>query len=75
MEKAKGKLLEELLSVIWAYQTMLGKPTWESPFSLVFRMEVVILTEIGLPIEWTILANEDAHLSSIEFSLDLVDKR
>ena len=75
MEKAKGKLLEELLSILWAYRTMLGKPTWESSFSLVFRMEVVILTEIGLPIEWTILANEDAHLSSIEFSLDLVDKR
>ena len=38
-------------------------------------MEVVIPTEIGLPIERIILANANAHLALIELSLDLVDKR
>ena len=38
-------------------------------------MEVVIPTEIGLPIERIILANVNAHLALIKLSLDLVDKR
>ena len=37
-------------------------------------MEVVIPTEIGLSIEHTTLENVDAHLASIELSLDLANK-
>ena len=35
--------------VLWAYHTTLKEATGETPFSLVFRTEAVIPTEVGLP--------------------------
>ena len=74
LEKAKKKWIEELLGVLWAYRTTQKRPIGESSFSIAFGMEVVIPTEIGLSIEHTTWENVDAHLASIELSLDLANK-
>ena len=49
LDFAKGKWVEELPRVLWAYRTTARKPTSISPFSLTYEMEAVIPIEIGLP--------------------------
>ena len=49
LEKAKGKWVEELPGVLWAYWTTLGRPTGNTPFVLAYGMDAVIPIEIGMP--------------------------
>ncbi|RVW84825.1 Gag-Pol polyprotein [Vitis vinifera] len=49
LEQAKGKWVEELPEVLWAYRTTPGRPTGNTPFALAYGMDAVILIEIGLP--------------------------
>ena len=49
LDFAKGKWVEELPGVLWAYRTTARKPNGISSFALTYRMEVVISTENGLP--------------------------
>ena len=50
LEKAKGKWVEELSNILWAYWTTPHKATNEMPYSLAFGFEAVILREVDLPI-------------------------
>ncbi|RVW69720.1 Gag-Pol polyprotein [Vitis vinifera] len=47
LEQAKGKWVEELPGVLWAYRTTPGRPTGNTPFALAYGMDAVIPTEIG----------------------------
>ncbi|RVW51197.1 hypothetical protein CK203_084673 [Vitis vinifera] len=49
LEQAKGKLVEELPGVLWAYRTTPRRPTGNTPFALAYGMNAIIPTEIGLP--------------------------
>ena len=49
LNSAKGKWVEELPGVLWAYWTTTRKPTGISPFALTYWMEAAIPIEIGLP--------------------------
>ena len=49
LKKAKGKWVEELPNILWAYQTTPRKATNETPYTLAFGFEVVIPLEVGLP--------------------------
>ncbi|WKA12376.1 hypothetical protein VitviT2T_029764 [Vitis vinifera] len=49
LELAKGKWVEELPGVLWAYRTTPGRLTGNTPFALAYGMDAVIPTEIGLP--------------------------
>ena len=53
LEQAKGRWVEELLGVLWAYQTTPGQSTRNTPFALVYGMDAVIPMEIGMPMAWT----------------------
>ena len=44
LDSAKGKWVEELPGVLWAYRTTARKPTDISPFALTYGMEAVIPT-------------------------------
>nr|CAN72485.1 hypothetical protein VITISV_002718 [Vitis vinifera] len=46
LEQAKGKWVEELPGVLWAYRTTPGRPTGNTPFALTYGMDAVIPTEI-----------------------------
>ena len=47
LERLKGAWVDELPMVLWAYSTTPKEATGETPVSLVFGNEVVILTEVG----------------------------
>ena len=49
LERLKGAWVDELPMVLWAYRTTPKEATGETPFSLVFRTEAIIPTEVGLP--------------------------
>ena len=49
MHSAKGKWVDELPGILWAYKTTSQRPTRVSPFSLTYGMEAIIPTEIEMP--------------------------
>ena len=49
LDSAKGKWVDELLGVLWAYRTTARKPTGISPFAITYGMEAIIPIEIGMP--------------------------
>ena len=46
LKQAKGKWVEELPGVLWAYRTTPRRSTGNTPFALAYGMDVVIPTEI-----------------------------
>ena len=73
LDSAKGKWVEELPGVLWAYRTTARKPTGVSPFALTYGMEAVIPTEIGLPTVRA-TASESENEESITRELDTSDE-
>ncbi|RVW50249.1 Gypsy retrotransposon integrase-like protein 1 [Vitis vinifera] len=74
LEQAKGKWVEELPGVLWAYRTTPGRPTGNTPFALTYGMDVVIPTEIGLPtIRTDAVEQEDAN-TELGRNLDWADE-
>ncbi|XP_070011330.1 uncharacterized protein [Nicotiana sylvestris] len=49
LEDAKGLWPELLLEVLWAYRTTPKTSTGETPYSLVYESDAVILVEVGEP--------------------------
>lgn len=49
LEGVKGKWVDELLGVLWAYQTTSRRLIGVTLFALAFGMEAIILTDIGVP--------------------------
>ena len=73
LDSAKGKWVEELPGVLWAYRTTARKPTGISPFALTYGMEAIIPTKIGLPtIRTATLESENAK--SVVKELDASDE-
>ena len=73
LDSAKGKWVEELPGVLWAYRTTTRKPTGISPFALTYGMEAIIPTEIGLPTIRTATA-ELENAESVVRELDASDE-
>ena len=48
LEDLKGRWVDELLEVLWAYRTTARTPPGETPFSLVYGYEVIVLVDIGV---------------------------
>ena len=48
LEGTKGRWVEELPNVLWAYRTTPRRFMGETPFSLMYGGEVVILAEVNL---------------------------
>ncbi|RVX00893.1 Transposon Ty3-I Gag-Pol polyprotein [Vitis vinifera] len=70
LEQAKGKWVEELPGVLWAYRTTPGRPTGNTPFALAYGMDAVIPTEIGLPTIWTDAAKQSDANTELGRNLD-----
>ena len=73
LDSAKGKWVEELPGVLWAYRTTTRKPTDISPFALTYGIEAVIPTEIGLPTIQT-ATPESENAESVVRELDASDE-
>ena len=73
LDSAKGKWVDELPGVLWAYRTTARKPTGISPFAITYGMEAIIPTEIGMP---TIRAGvpEQGNAELMVKDLDTIDE-
>ncbi|RVX05343.1 Gypsy retrotransposon integrase-like protein 1 [Vitis vinifera] len=74
LEQAKGKWVEELPGVLWAYRTTPRRPTGNTPFALTYGMDAVIPTEIGLPTTRTDAAKQEDANTELGRNLDWADE-
>ncbi|XP_073138227.1 uncharacterized protein [Henckelia pumila] len=71
---AKGKWVDELPSVLWAYRTTSRSSTGESPFNLAYGTEAVAPAEIGEQ-SWRVKQyTSSGNDQALRISLDLVDE-
>ena len=64
--------MEELLHVLWTYQTTHRRSTGETPFSMTYGVEAVIPLETGFPTLRTSSFNPSNNNGLLEKSLDLI---
>ncbi|XP_034689166.1 uncharacterized protein LOC117917050 [Vitis riparia] len=74
LEQVKGKWVDELPGVLWAYRTTPGRPTENTPFALAYGMDAVIPTEIGLPTIRTEAGRQDDANVELGRNLDWADE-
>ncbi|RVW48842.1 hypothetical protein CK203_103561 [Vitis vinifera] len=70
LEREKGKWVDELIGVLWAYRITSRKPTGANPFALAYGMEAIILTEVGMPRARTAVWEAENDNSDLERHLD-----
>ncbi|KAL0437707.1 UNVERIFIED_CONTAM: hypothetical protein Sradi_0478600 [Sesamum radiatum] len=74
LERVGGNWTEELTSVLWAYMTIPRGSTGESPFSLVYGIEAIIPTELGIPSHRVMNFFEICNKDLLKESLDLIEE-
>ena len=67
--------MEELLHVLWTYQTTHRRSTGKTPFSMTYGAEAVIPLETGFPTLRTSSFNPSNNNGLLEKSLDLIKER
>ena len=75
LEDLKGKWVEYLPEVLWAYRTIRKSATQETPFALAFGTEAVALVEIGLKSPMIELASAEHNGEALCLNLDLLDEK
>ena len=75
LEDLKGKWVEYLPEVLWAYRTTRKSATQETPFSLAFSTEAVAPVEIGLKSPRIELASVEHNEEALRLNLDLLDEK
>ncbi|GJQ98938.1 reverse transcriptase domain-containing protein [Tanacetum coccineum] len=65
----------ELSHVLWAHCTMIKSRNGETPFSLTYGTEVVILAEIGMPTLRTTEIDLIKNVEALEINLDLIEEK
>ena len=75
LDKYKGKWVDELSSVLWAYRTTPRSSTGESPFSLCYGTEAIIPTEIAHPTLRSKVVEAPNHNEALEAAIDRLDDK
>ena len=75
LDDAKGRWVEELPHVLWAYQTTPRRSTEETPFSMSYGAKVVIPIKTGFPTLRTQSFNPSNNDELLKKSLDLIEER
>lgn len=70
LEWAKGKWVDKLLGILWAYWMTSRKPTGVTPFDLAYGMEVIISIEIRMPTTRTVIQGVRDNNVDIKRHLD-----
>ena len=73
LDSAKGKWVDELPGVLWAYRTIAHRPIDIFPFALTYGMEAIVPTEIGTPTLRTDLP-EQSNTETVIKDLDTTDE-
>lgn len=71
---SKRKWVDELPGVLWAYRITSRQPTRATPFTLAYRMEATILTEIGILISKIVMQDQRDDDEKLIKQLDWADK-
>ena len=75
LEDLKGKWVEYLPEVLWAYRTTRKSSTRETPFALAFGTEVVAPVKIGLESPRVEFTNVKHNEESLRLNLDLLEEK
>ena len=75
LENLKGKWVEYLPEVLWAYRTTRKSGTQETPFALAFGIEAVDQVEVGLKSPRIELANIKHNEEALCLNLDLIEEK
>ena len=75
LEDLKGKWVEYLPEVLWAYRTTCKSSTKETPFALAFGTEAVAPVEVGLTSPRIELATVEHNDEALRLNLDLLDEK
>ena len=75
LKDLKGKWVEYLLEVLWAYKTIHKSATQETPFALAFGIEAVAPVEIGLKSPRIELASVEHNEEVLRLNMDLLDEK
>ena len=75
LENLKGKLVEYLPEVLWAYRTTRKSTTQETPFALAFGIEDVAPVEVGLKSPRVEFTNNEHNEQILRLNLDLLEEK
>ena len=75
LENLKGKWVEYLLEVLWAYRTTRKSATQETSFALAFGIEEVAPIEVGLKSLRVEFANTEHNEEILCLNLDLLEEK
>ena len=75
LEDLKGKWVEYLPEVLWAYRTTQKSATRETPFALAFGTEAVAPIEVELKSPRIELATVEHNDKALHINLDLLDEK
>ncbi|GJZ37176.1 reverse transcriptase domain-containing protein [Tanacetum coccineum] len=75
LEARSKNWMEELPHVLWAHRTMIKYSNEDTPFSLTYETEAVILAEVGMPTVRTAEVDPKQNDEALEINLDLLEER
>ena len=75
LEDLKGKWVEYLPEVLWAYRTTRKSATQETSFALTFGTEAIAPVEVGLMSPRIELATMEHNDKALRLNLDLLDEK
>nr|GEY62535.1 hypothetical protein [Tanacetum cinerariifolium] len=75
LDKRRKNWIEEISHVLWAHRTMIKSSNEETPFSLTYGTEAVILVEIGMPTLRTTKVDMIKNDEALEINLDLLEEK
>ena len=75
LEDLKGKWLEYLPEILWAYKTTRKSETQETPFALAFGIEAIDLVEVGVKSPRIELENIEHNEEVYRLNLDLLEEK
>jgi len=75
LDKTKGKWVEKLLGVLWAYRTNKRVPTRETPFSLAYGTETIIPVDISMPTFQVEGVDQDQNNAQLLLVLDRSEEK
>ena len=75
LEDLKGKWVEYLPEVLWAYRTTRKSATQETPFALAYGIEAVAPVKVGLKSPRIELASVEHNDEGLRLNLDLLDEK
>ncbi|GJW86433.1 reverse transcriptase domain-containing protein [Tanacetum coccineum] len=67
--------VDELPNVLWAHRTSIKQSNGETPFSLTYGSETVILAKIGMPTYRTMMIREGFNKEELRLDLDLLQEK